>query len=342
MPAPRLSIAAYDAVEAAARQTASYPVLRAFAPAAFAQVSFPTRVSEESELRRYADIMYEFLPQRPYLDAAIYSEQEAALIGGVADDVKAVTADCFGRPVQPLMGLFPPFPLIRVVEALAAGGGRLNILEIGPGSGHFGVYALRCGHRYLAMDNCQSLYLWQNRLFGAVANGLDELVGADRPRFDGGAQAVHIPWWVFSRFHAGDAPDVDVVVCDAAMGEMDYFGMMYVLNAARIMLTRSRVGAFLFQNLGEERINSRARVETALRSLGFAAHQIGPVSLFVLPPGEAAAAEMERQSPDAAPAFGEGERRVAPAQFLTIDRENLLESYAFMSFIGLGESAMGA
>ncbi len=156
MPAPHLSIAAYDAAEAVARLEASYPALRGFAPAAFSQVSFPACVSDERELRRYADIMYEFLPQRPYLEAVICSHEEAALIVKVADDIKSVTVSCFGESVQPMMGLFPPFALIRVVEALAAGVGRLTILEIGPGSGYFGAYALRRGHRYLAMDNCQS------------------------------------------------------------------------------------------------------------------------------------------------------------------------------------------
>ncbi len=126
------------------------------------------------------------------------------------------------------------------------------------------------------------------------------------------------------------------MVCDAAMGEMDYFGMMYILHAARDMLARSQIGAFLFQNLGEERINSRARVESTLRSLGFIGHEVGSVSIFVLPQGTAAAGNLARQSPNAVPAFGPGTARVSPSQFLKIDREKLLESYDFMSFIGLG------
>jgi hypothetical protein len=43
-----LSIKDYDAAEAAAITRAAYPAIRAFAPAAFTAVNFPTRVREES------------------------------------------------------------------------------------------------------------------------------------------------------------------------------------------------------------------------------------------------------------------------------------------------------
>ena len=49
-----LPIALYDQREQEARLTASYPALRAFSPVAFSQVNFPTRIADESELRRYA------------------------------------------------------------------------------------------------------------------------------------------------------------------------------------------------------------------------------------------------------------------------------------------------
>jgi hypothetical protein len=116
-----LSIDEYDAVERASRITASYPAIRAFSPVAFSsQVNFPTRVAAEEELRRYSDITYELLVQKEWLETKLYSKQEADLILQLVEQIEATTADLFGRRTTPLMCLFPPMPIVRAVEAIAA------------------------------------------------------------------------------------------------------------------------------------------------------------------------------------------------------------------------------
>lgn len=281
--ADHLSIALYDQRESEARIFASYPALRAFSPVAFAQVNFPTRVTHEAELRRYADIMYEVLSREEWLKAKLYSRHEAQAMQQLSAQIEQLTGQLFGKPVQPLMCLFASMPLVRMVEHLAsAAGRRLTVFEIGLGSGHLAGLLLNAGHRVVAMDNCQSLYLWQNRLFGAY--DLDEWAGLDvrdslsrrEP-----AQVTHIPWWQFARFHEQDLPiTADIVICDAAIGEMDHFAFRYIANIAKTLTGQSDLGCFLYQNLGEERVHQRHFVEQYMNNLGFRPHKVGGVTIL--------------------------------------------------------------
>lgn len=234
-----LSIEEYDALEREARIAASYPAIRAFSPVAFSQVNFPTRVAHEQELRRYADIMYELLPRQDWLDTKRYTEREAGAIQKVVSQIYEVTARHFQKPVAPLMCLFPPIPIVRAVEAIASVvDRRLKIFEIGPGSGHLGAYLINAEHRYAAMDNCQSLYLWQNRFFSGIATDYSEWASREmRQRHVFERSVTHIPWWDFAQIYAGVPPMADVVICDAALGEMDVFAVRYVLRLAKLMLT---------------------------------------------------------------------------------------------------------
>jgi hypothetical protein len=335
MPGERLSISLYDQREIAARIAASYPALRAFSTAAFAQVNFPTRVKDESELRRYADIMYETRSREEWLTSKVYSANEAQAMLRLSAQIEQLTGMLFDRPVQPLMCLFAPIDLWRTVEHLASTAGRrLTVLEIGPGSGHLAAYLLNAGHRVIAVDTCQALYLWQNRLFGSY--DLDEWAAADVRTFPPGrgqAQVTHVPWWHFARFHEMLPLTADVVICDAALGEMDHFGFRYVLHVAKIIVQRSDVGCFLYQNLGEERFQNRASAEQYLATLGFHLRRIGGVSLF---------AESDKFPFDAIdqldqpPPIGGEQPMLPPAKFLPLERSKFLESYVFFEFINIG------
>ena len=330
-----LSIKDYDEMERRARVHASYPAIRAFSPVAFAQVNFPTRVAEEAELSRYADIMHEFLPRAEWLERKLYSETEARAILRLVGQIRDLTHSLYGRAVQPLMCLFLPIPILRAVEAIAsARGRRLNVYEIGPGSGHLGAYLLNAGHRYAAMDICQALYLWQNRLMVTIADDCCEWAWLDGPGACFTQRATHVPWWHFARLHEVEPTPADIVICDAAMGEMDVFALPYILRVAKAMLARSDCGAFLFQNLGEERVNARAQVQSMLTSLGFQLRVIGGVTICTLAADLSdvfAADAMELAHLGAA-----GEQLVPAQDFLSVNESELLESYRFFQFIGYG------
>jgi hypothetical protein len=330
-----LSIAGYDQRETEARVGASYPALRAFSPVAFAHANFPARVTHEFELRRYADIMYETRSRKEWIETKLYSATEADAMVQLSAQIEQLTARLFGKPVQPLMCLFAPIDLMRVVEHLAAiAGRRLTVCEIGPGSGHLAAYLLNAGHRIIAVDNCQSLYLWQNRLFGTY-DDLDEWATENveiLPRRSVAANITHIPWWHFVRFHESLPIEADIVICDAALGEMDHFGFRYVANVVKGVVAKSDIGCFLYQNLGEERFQQRTFVEQYLATLGFRLLTVGGVSVQASDRLRADNLKGLRQPPP----LGDSKSMQPPARFLPLDRSKLLESYAFFDFIGIG------
>jgi hypothetical protein len=330
-----LSIEDYDERERRARALASYPAIRAFSPVAFQQANFPTRVSEEHELRRYADIMHEFLPRREWLEQRFYSESEARAILRLTEQIRELTRSLYGRIVQPLMCLFLPIPILRATEAIAGRHGRrLNVYEIGPGSGYLGGYLINAGHRYAAMDICQALYLWQNRLIVSIGAECCEWATLDSPGPCFAHEATHIPWWHFARLHEVEPAMADIVVCDAAMGEMDVFALPYVLRIAKAMLLHSDCGAFVFQNVGEERVHGRAQVDAMLAQLGFNCRIIGGVTICMLAAGmnDAFPADVTEVPRLGAPS----ERVLPPRDFLPVNESELLESYRFFQFIGYG------
>src|SRR5882672_3279572 len=112
----------------------------------------------------------------------------------------------------------------------------------------------------------------------AIDRSLD--TGALPAADESAAKTIHVPWWHFAQFHERLPLAADVVICDAALGEMDRFAFLYVTRIAKMLAARSDVGCVLFQNIGEERVQNRAYVDTWLASIGFRLMTIGGVNLF--------------------------------------------------------------
>ena len=208
--------------------------------------------------------MHETCSRREFLETKTYSETEAAAVLQIVKQVRSVTNKYFDRIVQPLMCLFHPIPLLRAIESIASARRRkLRIFEIGPGSGYLGAYLINRGHFYVSVDVCQALYLWQNRLFASIAPNGSEWV------LDEGVEAncIHLPWWQYARFYDRLPVSVDIVVCDAALGEMDTFGFHYNVRIALEMVRNSDCAALIFQEVGEPHMRTvmRRRSKSAKR-----------------------------------------------------------------------------
>jgi hypothetical protein len=339
---PRLSIEEYDRREAAARISASYPALRSFAPVSFAQVGFPTRVTQESELARYVDIMHETDDRQYWLTEEQWSAAERDLILQLQTEIESLTSVLFGRPIQPLMNLFLAMPIIRMIEHLSkkiTDGRRLTILEIGPGSGFLAGYLLLRGHRYIGMDNTQALYLWQHRLLQWLSDGqLDEFVLADTgPTGTPDRCAALIPWWWFAEMFRAPPLDVDVVVCDAAIGEMDPFAARYVIRLAKSLLEKSEIGTFLYKNLGEQRQNTAETVDHLFADInGYRSCRCGPVTLHratdSIPDDLLISLAGGARRVDEV----EGEPLTTAESFIDPESARILESYAFFDYLRIG------
>jgi hypothetical protein len=335
-----LSIEEYDSLEAVARIKASYPAIRSFAPVSFGQVNFPTRVTEESELRRYVDIMYETADQTLWLVEEKWSEQERALILKLREHIKNLTASIFENAVDPFMNLFLPIPIMRMVEFISqeAGGKKLKVLEIGPGSGCLSAYLLLQGHNCIVVDNTQALYLWQNRLLRSLAAGdlrdfaLEDAAPVENPT----ARVAMIPWWHFADMFRNPSLEVDVVICDAAIGEMDPFAARYIIRLAKSFLEKSEIGVFLYQNLGEQRHNKAATVNHLFCDVnGYRQFSCGSVTINCA--NDAIPDAVFMGLVDGPPHIGEGHGNpfVNGETFFDPNSPDILESYDFFDYLRL-------
>lgn len=327
-----IEISDYDRIEAEATTRLSYPAIRAFRPAAFALVNFPTRVAHERELIRYADCMHELADARRYYETELYSEAEADLIIGLSEQIERLTEDLFGRSIQPYMSLFPPILIMRAVTALCPDGGA-TIWEIGPGSGHLGAYLIGGAsnarspqHKYRSTDNTQSLYLWQDRIFERIGgSGYKNYASQIDPPAVIAERCASIPWWQFARLFE-ESPSADIIVCDAAMGEMDAFAANYIIRLAAKMMKNSRVGAFLLRNIGAQMISSMAYIEQRFEAAGFFRNATKDVIVFSL---------RRFDLPENFAPIGTAGKMQPAKRFLHIDEEKTLESYRFFDFMCL-------
>jgi hypothetical protein len=337
----RLTIDEYDRRELAARTRASYPALRSFAPITFGQVGFPIRVTQETELRRYVDIMHETDDRQYWLGEEQWSAAERDLILRLRREIEALTGVLFDRPVEPLMNLFLAMPMVRMVEHLSkevTRGRRLNVLEVGPGSGFLAGYVLLRGHQYVGTDNTQALYLWQHRLLQWLSDGnvKDFALEETGPTCTPDDRAALIPWWWFAEMFRTAPLAVDVVVCDAALGEMDSFAARYVIRLAKSFLEKSDVGVFLYKNLGEQRQNTSATIDHLFADVnGYRSFQCGPVTVHCA--NDAIADEVLIDLASGPPRVDavEGELLVPADSFIDPESPRILDSYAFFDYLRL-------
>lgn len=294
---PSLSVERYDAAEARAVAALSIPHLMAFRPAAFAQSGFPTRVTSEAELLRYADHNFEaevpglFKPKavfQPIGYRNAFSLDEKNLIAGIRDRVASLTETAFGRRVRPVTNLLVQVGPFRMVQQLAAAFRQpsLAMFEVGPGAGYLGAFLASTGHRYLSYDVTQSLYLWQNRLLEAIAGSkLVELAGNDDGPLDG--QVVHLPWWRYVSFLPGTAVRVDIVYSNSNLSEMTNLALRHVLHISRHMLADSKLGLFCFFSKGAPSQTPHAAIDEELRTFGYHKAFESPFHAFTLKPEQA-------------------------------------------------------
>lgn len=220
IPSAGRSFDGYDEAEREALKTACYLAIRAFSPTHFHLNGFPTRVAHEDELRRYADIMGETTPRGDYLATHFYTPAEIKLMSVLSDRAFGLSG------FRPLMCLLGPIPMVRHITKLAKGQ-SLMIMDVGAGSGYLSAYLALLGHRVIAVEVTQALYLWQSRFIGSSVR--------------------QVPWWEYAEMYRSP-PEVDLVVCDAALAEMDIFACRYTMQLAKDMC-----GVLLHTSVGEQR-----------------------------------------------------------------------------------------
>ena len=276
-----LTIEEYDRAEREARRTACYPAIRAFSPTHFRLNGFPDRVEHEDEIARYADIMGETTLRKALLEDSRFSRVEAVHIKEIAERVEDLSG------ILPLACLFGPITMLRAIDEFAAGR-VLTVMDVGAGSGYLCAYLLNMGYRVIAVEVSQALYLWQNRMF-------------EHHWF-----VRQLPWWEYAQLYQRPKR-FDLMVCDAALGEMDAWAMRYTMQIA------AHAGVPLFyRTVGEQRVTREFGVGEYAKEIGLKLVKVT----------------------DPPPIGGPADLRIA--DFLEIPPERIAKSYEFMDFIGIG------
>ena len=365
-----ISIDDYNTNENQALQYLSNRAIEAFRPVTFMLTNYPGQVHYEQELIRYIDVMHETKEAKYFSDAYQYSVDEAELISSVCAKVMKLSAESFGRPVRPLMAPLAAITLFRVISEVAEylGNKSLSVFEIGPGSGYLGALLMNSGHSYASMDITQAFYLWQSRLYNHLAPGeFLDLASYSKlcDAMDIEKRVRHVPWWIYNTFHKECLFDVDIVVCDHALGEVSENALKYIVRVSSQMLSNSRLPLFIFASTGAQAMNKRAKIFSELKEAGLvpifgrdffglvlAGSELGSFALsydeiFGIELWRRAKRKLQKQkSPnnDFIQRFGEGipfynpsknEKKLAASDFLPVSLGEAPVDYELLSFIGV-------
>jgi len=269
-----LSIPTYEKAESLAVQKLPNRVVESFGPYHFTKVGYPTRITAETEIYKYADAMHEGELEDHVNQLGGFTEEEW-------EHLRALTAQVWsfssadGAPVLPRAALLRGIHTLRHLRAIR-GEAKPRILEIGPGSGYLGALLVRLGYPYAAMDNAEGFYLWQHRLWSEGAEGnLVELAdaGLELESALAGLQPhrpVHIPWWRFVNLRPDCADCFDVVITNRVLCEMHPTSLNVNLRLARGFLDGGGPGKMLFfDGWGADVVSSPAKVTTSILKAGF-------------------------------------------------------------------------
>lgn len=272
-----LSIEAYNKVEREAAHRLGSRAAQAYSPATFEDLNYPVRIDEDHQLLRYVDTMHETSDGK-YFDATRYrySQAEGGVVADVAQTVADMTEKKYARRIRPWMAPFGAIPAFRIIESFKAltGSKDLRVLEIGPGSGYLGALLIKRGFSYSAMDNTQGFYLWQNRLFNALApSEFHEYATEALPSGNWESRVNHMTWWQWAGLDENTALRSDVVICDHALGEFHPIALRHALRLIRIILQGDGPKLLFFTSPGREHYSD-------LNTIGRTCKQAGLELLF--------------------------------------------------------------
>jgi hypothetical protein len=252
-----LSVSQYEIVEAAARRHVPNRIVTAFAPVTFERVGYPTRVTDDAELAKYADAMQEQRFEAVWQEKIkALSEQELGLLSEALAITAAYTRERLGQAILPRGSLLSSLNVFRAFEAVyGMASPKPAVLEIGPGSGYLGLLLVLGGYRYVGFEVTQAFYLYQSGLLQSVP-GADfaELAKGRGPEAEqslASRKVIHVPWWEVERI-----PQFDAVTCNAVLSEMHPMALHFLLKQARRAFEQNRPQlAFLFHDWGFSEAN---------------------------------------------------------------------------------------
>lgn len=270
----RLTVAEYDLAEQNAILEAPLEVFGAFQPEFFRQFGYTTRVQQESELHKFVDANHDNQYGKNIagiLDGL--TKEEFELVKLLTEKVLNFTESSFGIKSLARGNISRSLVPLRHIKYLV-GESRPAIFEIGPGAGYLGAMLMLEGFPYAATDITQSLYLYQNHLWNAVSDGNVIELANDNSPVEGfptpaPGQAIHVPWWKFSRLKPGLTPNFEVVTSNDCLNEMGGHALQFTLNITRGFGSESNSPIFVIHGWGSTRMTGTGASSLRFHRSGF-------------------------------------------------------------------------
>jgi len=283
-----LSVAEYNRAEADAICELPNRIVEAFQPVVFQQLGYPSRVSRESELWKYIDVMHEGRFEADFSNLLEgISPLEFSVLGRLTEQICRFSNSKFGYKAIAKASVLRSLNVLRHIKYLF-GDARPTVLEIGPGCGYLGAMLLLESYPYVATDVAQAFYLYQNHFWNFITEGKVIELARDSGSKGGlpapaPGEVVHVPWWRFASLRPGDAPPFAVVTCNHTFCEMHPACLGFTLSIARDFENGTQGPTFVFEGWGSGVKNSASSVAERFYRSGFAiAHHDSKITIIDL------------------------------------------------------------
>lgn len=224
-------VEAYSEAERIAVGTLSNRAIEAFGLVAFQTFGYPIRVSSDSELWRYHDVMQEGRFESNLRLLGAISNEEVEVLRWLGTTLCEFSTQHFERRMSGRHAATRALLQLRLVLNSLAGAQPERVLEMGPGSGYLSLLMAKSGMRVTTVEAAQALSCYQTlcfrHFFGAAF--LDYRVTNSHLDCEPIALIRQLPWWKFAN-EEYDLPRVDVVAANSVLAELHPSALRYVFR----------------------------------------------------------------------------------------------------------------
>jgi 2-polyprenyl-3-methyl-5-hydroxy-6-metoxy-1,4-benzoquinol methylase len=159
-------------------------------------------------------------------------------------------------------GLSRQLTLFRVINNFF-GEKKINIFELGPGSGFLTALLSTAGHKVYCLDNSQAFYIYQNNFWQEF--GVNEWARKEE-RYEENHNITHIPWWLWANTEF-EMPKIDLIVANSVLNEVKDTALRYILEKTNNALDEN--GMLIFGSSGEPLVSKYENTKRTLYEYGW-------------------------------------------------------------------------
>ena len=160
-----LNLKRYNALEHSGMELLPNRVIEAFKPITFQHLGYPTNVNHDKELWKFSDVMHENSFQNNFEEyLGGLSLDEFKLFKELSKLSSNMIYKKYNKKLAPTSCLIAALILLRHIKYFFPND-KINIFEIGPGSGYLGCLLSMLGHNYYCTDNTTGFTYFKTNCF---------------------------------------------------------------------------------------------------------------------------------------------------------------------------------